>query len=231
MNNNPVPPAIARIAPDGNLTPRQMRRFMIDMAKRNGKPGTGSSHEFMRRRTAMNPWPDLRPILKGIDWAVVGGVATRAYMPERMTKDLDIIVHQRDGEAVIKRLEQAGYHIVSRLSIPGYLMLSPDGTELDVIFGNYRWLKKALTQPGQDPAGYPVVKLPYLVMMKMEAQRVRDLGDLGTMLGWASDADLDEVRAVVKQYTPEDVEDLESLIFIGKKEQEFPPSDETGGGR
>ena len=178
----------------------------------------------------MNPWPDLRPILKGIDWAVVGGVATRAYMPERMTKDMDILVHQKDGEIAVKQLEQAGYRIISRLAIPEYLMLSPDGTELDVIFGNYRWIKKALTQPGQDPAGYPVVKLPYLVMMKMEAQRVRDLGDLGTMLGWASDADLDEVRAVVKEYMPEDLEDLESLIFIGRKEQEFPPSDGTDGG-
>ena len=40
----------------------------------------------------MNPWPDLRPILKGIDWAIVDGVATRAYMPERMTKDLWILL-------------------------------------------------------------------------------------------------------------------------------------------
>ena len=172
----------------------------------------------------MNPWPDLRPILEGFDWAIVGGVATRAYMPERMTKDLDILVHQRDGEAVIKRLEGAGYRVISRLAVPGYLMLSPDGTELDVIFGKYAWLKKALAHPGQDPAGYPVIKLPYLVMMKMAAQRVRDFGDLGTMLGWASDADLDDVRAAVKKYAPEDLEDLESLIFIGKKEQEQPPS-------
>jgi len=220
MNHLPVPPAIAKIAPDGNLTPRQLRRFMIDMALRNGKPGTGSSPEFMRRRTAMNPWPDLRPILKGIDWAIAGGVATRAYMPERMTKDLDIIVHLSDGETVIKRLEQAGYRMASHLAVPGYLMISPDGIELDILFGDYTWLKKALADPGQDPAGFPVIKLPYLVMMKMEAQRVRDLGDLGTMLGWASDADLDEVRAVLKQYAPEDLDDLESLIFIGKKEQE-----------
>src|SRR5512138_315426 len=219
-----IPPAIARIAPDGNLTPRQIRRLMIDMAMRNGKPGTGSSVEFMRRRTAMNPWPDLRPILKGIKWAIVGGVATRAYMPERMTKDLDILVHQSDGETVIKRLEQAGYHIASRLAVPGYLLTSPDGVELDVLFGTHLWLKKALADLGQDPAGYPVLKLPYLVMMKMEAQRVRDLGDLGTMLGWASDADLDEVRAVVKQYAPEDFDDLESLIFIGKREQQSPPN-------
>nr|MBI2905790.1 hypothetical protein [Chloroflexota bacterium] len=84
-----LPPAIAKIAPDGNITPRQMRRVMIDISLRKQKPGTGSSHEFMRRRTASNPWPDLREALKGIDWVLIGSVATRAYMPERMTKDMD----------------------------------------------------------------------------------------------------------------------------------------------
>ncbi len=174
----------------------------------------------------MIPWPDLRPILKGIDWALVGGVATRAYMPERATKDMDILVYERDGDAVIKLLEKAGYRMISRLAVPGYLLQAPDGTELDVIFGKYPWIEKALSDVGQDPAGYPVITLPYLVMMKMEAQRVRDLGDLGTMLGWASDSDLNEVRKVVAEYAPEDSDDLESLIFLGKREKEFPPDHE-----
>lgn len=106
MSDLPVPPVIARIAPDGNLTPRQKRRFMIEMVKRRVQPGTGSSHEFMRRRTAMHPWTDLRPILEGIDWVLIGSVATRAYMPERATKAVDILVHRRDGDEVIRRLQQ-----------------------------------------------------------------------------------------------------------------------------
>lgn len=160
MSDLPVPPAIARIAPDGNLTPRQLRRFMIDMVMRRVKPGTGSGHDFMRRRTAINPWPDLRPILQGTPWAIAGDVATRAYMPERMTKDLDILVHEKDGEETVRRLEQAGYRVVSRLAVGGYLMLAPDGVELDVIFGNYPWLAEALSHPQQDAAGYPVIGLP-----------------------------------------------------------------------
>lgn len=172
----------------------------------------------------MNPWPDLRPILQGIDWAIVGGVATRAYMPERMTKDLDILVHQRDSDAVIAKLKEAGYRIESQLAIPGVLMLSPEGVEVDVLFGDYPWLKDALSRPAKDPAGYPVIALPYLIILKMNAQRTRDMGDMGTMLGWANDADLDDVRKVVAQYAPEDSDDLESLIFIGKREQETPPN-------
>jgi len=220
---NPVPPAIAKIAPDGNLTPRQKRRFMIDMLKRRVRPGTGSSVEFMRRRTAMNPWPDLRPILQGIDWVIIGGVATRAYMPERMTRDMDILVHHSKGNAAISRLQEAGYQILGQLSIPGYSLRSPEGTEVDVIFGKDAWLIEALAHPKRDAAGYPVIGLPYLILLKMTAQRAQDWADVSRMLGLASDAELDEVRGAVARYSPEDSEDLESLIFIGKKEQETPP--------
>lgn len=215
-----IPPTIAKISPDGNLTPRQIRRIMIDMALRKGKSGTGSSSEFMHRRTAMNLWPDLRPILKDVEWAIVGGVATRAYMPERMTKDLDILVHEKDEDKVIKLLQDAGYQLVSKLAIAGYVFHAPDGTELDLLLGNDIWLKKALSNVGKDSAGYPVLRLPYLILMKLQVGRTQDWADVSRMLGWAEDKELDEVRAVVKEFAPEDVEDLESLIFIGKKERD-----------
>ena len=167
----------------------------------------------------MNPWPDLRPILQGIDWVIVGGVATRAYMPERMTKDLDILVHQNHEDITLKKLQQAGYQIIERLAIPGYALRSPEGIEVDVLFGHEAWLKEALTHPVLDPAGYPVIGLPYLILLKMGAQRTQDWADVSRMLGLASDSELEAVRAVAAKYTPEDSEDLESLIFIGKQEQ------------
>jgi len=213
-----IPPAIAKIAPDGNLTPRQARHFMINLLKRRVRSGTGSSQEFLQRRTAMNPWPDLRPILNEIKWVIVGGVATRAYMPERMTKDLDILVHQNNKDTVLAKLQQTGYQIIEQLAIPGYSLRSPEGIEVDVLFRNDTWLKDALNQPAYDSAGYPVISLPYLILLKMDAQRAQDWADVSRMLGLASDTELDRVRAVVAQYTPEDSEDLESLIFIGKQE-------------
>jgi hypothetical protein len=223
MSDPLIPPAIARIAPDGKLTARQKRRFMIDMLKRRIRPGVGSSHEFMRRRTAMNPWPDLRPILQGVDWVLIGGVATRAYMPERATQAMDVLVHHEDGDEVIRRLRQAGYKAVSQLAVPGYLLLSPEGVEVDVLFGNYPWLREALKNHGYDQAGYPVIARPYLVLLKLNAQRAQDWADVSRMLGWAADADLDAVRAIVARYNPEDLEDLESFIYLGQMEQEMPP--------
>jgi hypothetical protein len=168
----------------------------------------------------MNPWPDLRPILTGIPWVVVGAVATRAYMPERATKDLDILVRQQDGAEVEARLRAAGYKVVSRLAAPGFLVRAPDGAEVDVILGSYPWLNEALAHVRRDPAGYPVLDLPYLVIMKLAASRLQDTADLSRMLGLASDAELTRVRRAVARYAPDDLADLESLIFLGRYEMQ-----------
>lgn len=213
-----IPPAIAAVAPDGQLTPAQRRRILIDICRRRIRPGTGSSLEFLRRRTAMNPWPDLRPVLRGIPWVIVGAVATRAYMPERATKDLDILVRREDGDEVWERLEAAGYTFVTRLAVPGFLVHSPEGVDVDVVLGDYPWLDKALAHPRQDAAGFPVLDLPYLVLMKLAASRVQDTADLSRMLGLASDEELAKVRAVVARYAPTEVDDLESLIYLGRFE-------------
>ena len=216
----PIPPAIAAIAPDGWLTPAQRRRIMIDISMRRIRPGTGSSPEFLRRRSAMNLWPDLRPVLQGIPWVIVGGVATRAYMPERATQDLDILVSHANGHEAIERLKAAGYEVVTPLAVAGFLVRSPEGAEVDVLWGDYPWLQDALTHPRYDPAGFPVLDLPYLIIMKIEASRGRDIGDLTTMLGLASDDELARVREVVARYTPEQLDDLESLIYLGQVEMQ-----------
>jgi hypothetical protein len=221
-----IPPEIARIAPDGNLTPRQKRMFLIEMILRRQKPGTGSGIQFLQRRTALNPWPDLRQVLQGILWVIVGGVATRAYMPERMTKGLDILVRKLDGDKAVQRLKEAGFTLVSNLAVPSYLFRAPDGAEVDMLLGDMPWLTDALQNPRQDPAGYPVLDLPYLVLMKLEAMRAQDWADITRMLGLAPDEELARVRSAVARYSPVDSADLDALIFIGKKEMEPPPSSE-----
>jgi len=215
-----VPPAIAAISPSGQLTPAQRRRILIDICRRRIQPGTGSAPEFLRRRTAMISWPDLRPVLQGIPWAVVGAVATRAYMPERLTKDLDILVRRSDGAEVRERLEAAGYTYVTPLAVPGFLVRSPEGAEIDVILGDYPWLDRALSHLRRDPAGFPILDLPYLVIMKIAASRGRDVGDLTTMLGLASDEELKRVRAAVARYAPDAADDLTSLIYLGQVEMQ-----------
>ena len=168
----------------------------------------------------MITWPDLRPVLRDIPWAVVGDVATRAYMPERVTKDMDILVRHDDGDEVWERLEAAGYKFITPLAVPGFLVRSLEGIEVDVILGDYPWLEEALAHLRQDPAGFPVLDLPYLVVMKLDASRVQDTADLSRMMGLASDEELERVRTVVARHAPDAAEDMESLIYLGKVEMQ-----------
>lgn len=174
----------------------------------------------------MNPWPDLREILQDIPWAIVGGVATRGYMPERLTQDLDILVMASDGNEVITRLRAAGFSLVADLTFPGYTLSSPGGVEVDVLFGDMPWLETALEEPRRDPAGFPILDLPFLVLTKLAATRAQDVADITRMLGLATDEELDRVRDIVNAFSPEDSEDLETLIFLGKLETE-PKNDST----
>ena len=170
----------------------------------------------------MNPWPDLRPILAGISWAITGAVATRAYMPERMTQDLDILVHRADCQVVWQRFQAAGYKLSSVLDAPYFVARSPDGVEVDVICADFPWLQEALTTPQHDLANYPVLDFPYLIIMKLMANRGIDIGDMTRMLGLASPEQLDRVQALVAHYSPQDSEDLQALILLGQLEMEPP---------
>jgi len=145
-------------------------------------------------------------------------------MPERTTKSLDILVNRGEGDAVIERLKAAGYTVESRLALPGYALRSPAGAEVDVLFGDAPWVAAALKQPHYDAAGYPVLNLPYLMLMKLTATRTQNWADLSLMLGLTSDEALNAVRSVVARYSPADSEDLESLIYLGNLEVQAPSS-------
>jgi hypothetical protein len=76
----------------------------------------------------------------------------------------------------------------------------------------------AEAQANRDKQGLPILPLPYLVLAKLRASRGRDVGDLTQMLGLADAAQRERVRAVVRRYSPEDVEDVEALIELGRLE-------------
>jgi hypothetical protein len=201
------------------------RRTLIDMALRRQRRGSGSAREFLLERTTMLQWPDLTPVLSPVLWAVVGAAATRLYMPERLTRDLDIVVGVQDIEVAYDRLSEAGYLQTGTLSIGGTRWQSAGGVSVDVIEGRAPWWPAALqeAQSNRDAQGLPVLPLPYLVLMKFHASRTIDLGDIARMLGLADEVALAQVRHVFRQYAPNDLDDLESLIALGKLEMDSPP--------
>lgn len=168
----------------------------------------------------MATWPNLSDILAGIPWAVVGAVATRAYMPERTTQDLDVLVAEQDAAEVRRRLRAAGFEYVQELSIGGATWRSPERMLVDVIESSEEWVAEALQQRRRDSQGLPILNLPYLVLMKVQAGRTQDLADAARMLGLAAEETREAARRVFQRWFPEAQEDLESLITLGKLEVE-----------
>ncbi len=168
----------------------------------------------------MLQWPDLTEILEGVPWAVAGGVATRRYMPERSTRDLDIVVLTDDLAEARRRFEQAEFSFKDALSIGGSSWETPAGVPVDVIEGRESWWPAALAEAAanRDAAGAPVLSLRYLVLMKVKAGRLQDVSDVGRMLSTASDEQLDSVRDIVRRHASDYVEDLESTIALGRLE-------------
>ena len=198
--------------------PRARRRVFLDIALRRARPGTGSALSLLRERAAIRNWPDLTSVLRNIPWAVAGEVATRAYMPERVTQDLDILIRQPDAPKVHACLQSAGFVYVQNLSIGGTVWQTPEGILLDIVESSEPWASEALEKTQTDRQGLPVLSLPYLVLMKVIASRTQDLADASRMLGLASDAERQAAREIFAKWWPGALEDLESLIVLGELE-------------
>jgi hypothetical protein len=204
------------------MTPGEVRSQILAIARRRQKPGTGSSQEFLRRRTAMKQWPDLTDTLGEIPWATVGAVATRHYMPERATVDLDVLVAQAAATAVRARLQEHGFRYTGELSFGRSTWIAPDSTGVDVLESDESWVDHALVQAQQnlDLQGLPVLPLPYFVLMKLQSGRAQDIADITRMLGQARDEQLEIVRDVISRLQPDALEDVESMITLGRLEFE-----------
>jgi hypothetical protein len=190
------------------------------MALRRAARGTGSSSSFFDRRTAMQPVPDLQRILAPLPWVLVGGLALRAYIPERATLDVDILIHERDAEATRAALLHAGYHITGLLSIGGFSVQTDDSAAppIDVLTRADPWLDAALAHPVADPASYPVLGRPYLILLKLQAGRTQDLADVQRLLARVPQLERDAIRQIILRYAPDLLEDYDSLCTLADLE-------------
>ncbi|NEP45227.1 MAG: hypothetical protein F6K35_40805 [Okeania sp. SIO2H7] len=60
--------------------PENRRKLFIEIALRRCRPGSGSSREFLQKRTWKRPVTNLKNLIKETSFVVVGGIATRLYM-------------------------------------------------------------------------------------------------------------------------------------------------------
>jgi hypothetical protein len=196
------------------------RKQLLQMASSRAQAGSGSTLHMLRESRANyadeSSFPDLGPIR----FAVVGGLATALYMPERMTLDTDILVAEPDLSAVEDILQEGGSIQLGTLSIGGSTWRMPGGRTLDVIALERDWVQEALNTASCDNSEHPFISLHYLVLMKLESGRLQDLADISRMLGFATETQIQQTRETVSQYRPHDLEDLDSMIRLGKLEHE-----------
>lgn len=167
----------------------------------------------------MIPIPDLGAILGPIPWVLVGGLALRAYAPERMTFDVDIMIAAADETAASAAFRRAGYTITGPLTIGGFTAHPQDeAAPIDVLTSTAPWLANALAHPAADPAGLPTMPRPYLLLLKLQAGRTQDLADVQRLLRGTSDLERAAMRAVVGQYAPDLVEDYDALVTLADLE-------------
>jgi hypothetical protein len=206
------------------MTTRPATRF-LQLALRRAARGTGSSPALYDRRTAVQPLPDLGRILGPLRWVIVGGIALRAYIPERMTLDVDILVHDHDADAVRRAFVAAGYRVTGQLSIGGFTVQlnGEDQPPVDVLTRSDIWLPDALEHPARDPAGYPVLARPHLILMKLQAGRTQDLADIQRLLARTPASERERTRALIEHHSPELVEDYDSLCILADLEFGPPP--------
>ena len=199
-------------------TPATNRRAFIAMAERLVKPGSGSHPDMLRERTQKYGVPDIRQYLGDVPFVVVGGLATRLYMPERMTLDADVLVVPSRLTDAESALDQSGCSRIGPLTVGGSTWRLPDESTLDLLSPSDGWVEEAVSNPVNADDDLPYVHLPYLVLMKLSSGRVQDLADITRMLGAADETNLRRIRKKVRRWRPEDMDDLESMIHLGQLE-------------
>jgi hypothetical protein len=204
------------------MSPQERKRY-LSLAERRARPGSGSAAGKPRRQPAAFAPPQVHALLGDVPFAVVGGLATRRYMPERMTLDVDVLVAPADLSAAERHLRQAGCRKKGRLTIGRSTWATPAGQTLDLIALHEPWVEEAIATAVPAPDRHPYVSLPFLVLMKMSSSRVQDLADISRMLAAAKSETLTRTRVLLKRFRPSDLEDLEAVIRLGKLE--------TRGGR
>lgn len=219
-------------------TAANRRRFFLERGARRRTHGTGAGAalEFLMqlRREELNVSPE--ELFGDIPFCVVGGVATRAYMPERATKDIDFLVNADDFPMAEERLRRVGYASLtddadayfkdSMLGLFGKRWRKGD-TGIDLISSKQPWVHDALMIDCRDQIGVRVIALPFLVLLKMDAARGVDQGDLERMLGRLHADEIEAVIATVTRYLtdPQAADDIRQYAALGRLE--YQSSDQT----
>lgn len=129
-----------------------------------------------------------------IEWALAGGLAMHLYGSQRLTKDVDIIASQELSLTAKHRLSFGGssYTLqVGKYEIPVDWIVRNDGHEM--------FYRAALKQAIKLPNGLRIVTPEWLVILKFNAGRQKDLDDIVFLLKQKTLVDRPTVKRMVTE--------------------------------
>jgi hypothetical protein len=137
--------------------------------------------------------------LEEIEWAVAGGLAMHLYGSPRMTKDVDIIASQLLSIPAEHRLTFGGscYTVqIGKYAVPVGWIVRNDGYR--------KYYLAALKEAVKLPNGLRIVTPEWLVILKINAGRQRDLDDIVFLLKQQELVNRSTVRQKVIETAGED---------------------------
>jgi hypothetical protein len=184
--------------------------------RKHGHPLDETADEIKRQNLLAHRFVTVEHIaaaLHGLQvpYVIIGDHAVTFHGRPRMTDDIDILVSAAEAQNAVAQLQPQQ---VSPLRTGGYSGLTPSGVRIDIVAPNQRWVQPAITHSVTTPHG-PMVGGPFLVISKLWSSRgSQDEVDVLGVLARMTEDDLNVTRELVRQYLPNDVDDLESLIAM-----------------
>jgi len=135
-----------------------------------------------------------------IEWAVAGGLAMYFYGSQRLTKDVDIIASKNLSLTPTNRLSFGGSSYT--------LQVGKYAVQIDWIVRNdgyQKYYREALKEAVKLPNGLRVVTPEWLVILKFNAGRQKDLDDIVFLLKQPKTVDRPSVKQKVVETAGEDV--------------------------
>jgi hypothetical protein len=179
----------------------------------------------------------LKELFAAASVCLIGAHALAAYAPERATQDVDVFTTKTDYELASKQLKIAAYRKDADLTFTQTALglfgsrwnAESAGPPLDLISTTQDWGEEVFrVAPQFTKSGDRVIPLAYLVLMKLDAARSIDQGDLSRIMGRLSDKQVDDVVAVVARlysHDPAAIEDVRQYAEVGRWEYQVQDAD------
>ena len=198
-------------------TPAKRKKLMKLFESRSAKYRVRPKHVTRKKAKGVleRPVPTatvekLLRVLKGVDYALIGGHAVTIHGHPRTTEDIDLLVRPEDAGRITEML---GGVRSKPLSIGGF-SIRVNGVPVDVIAPRQPWVNPAIEAVKQTRYG-KVISKPFLVLTKLWATRgEQDDTDILYVLRAMNSQEKQQTRTLVFRFLPNDVDDLESMLAL-----------------